>query len=295
MDKFFVNGGCATNKQLFTGVGKCDVLEGVSDYLIITRPNAEFAIPEDGDFTSALKTAINKPYNDEGKAWIVGKITTNNAPEGGDNISNTKGTRGGSVVTGQNPISIAYAFPGGVCMYNQLSRLKGMEVRVLRVDRSKNVFGTYDTDDNKLKGFSASLWITETPEADGGDVEMVTVTVSYGVDYFKELEQRSNLTLKEIPDALRPVAIVAGETTKTFAVKYTCSGEDVDAATATLLAEPANFVGDTGDTISAVTYDSATKLFTATGATKIKLATPDVLATAGVFGVEGFDELVTLN
>ena len=62
-----------------------------------------------------------------------------------------------------------------------------------------------------------------------------------------------------------------------------------------MLADSKNFVGDTGDTISAVTYDSATKLFTATGATKIKLATPDVLATAGVFGVEGFDELVTLN
>lgn len=295
MDKFFVNGGCATNNQLFTGVGKCDVSEGVSDYLIITRPNTDFTIPADGDFTSALKTALNKPYSDEGKAWIVGKITTNNAPEGGDNISNTKGTRGGSIVTGQNPISIAYAFPGGVCKYNQLSRLKGMEARVLRVDRSKNVFGTYDADTNKLKGFSASLWITETPEADGGDVEMVTVNVSYGVDYFKELEQRSNLVLKEVPEALRPVAVVAGATTGTFYVKYTCSGEDIDSATATLLADDSNFVGDTGETISAVSYDSSTKLFTVTGATKIKLATPDILAAAGVFGVEGFDELVVLN
>ena len=292
MDKFFVNGGCSTNKQMFTGVGKCDVLEGVSDYLIITRPNADFEVPKDGDFTAALKTAINKPYSDDGKAWIVGKITTNNAPEGGDNITNTKGTRGGSIVTGQNPVSISYAFPGGVCMYNQLSRLKGMEVRVLRVDRNKNVFGTYDADTNKLKGFSASLWITETPEADGGDVEMVTVNVSYGVDYFKELEQRSNVTLAEIPDALRPVAIVAGETTKTFAVKYTCSGEDIDGATATLLADTGNFVGEG---ITAITYDSETKLFTATGATKIKLATPDVLANAGVYGIEGFDEEVTLK
>lgn len=301
MDKFFVYGGCDTNKQYFTGIGKCDVKEGVTDYLVITRPNATFAKSDivNGDFTTNLQTALALDYKSANKAWIVGKITTNNAPEGGDMVQNTKGTRGGSVTTGQNPITITYAFPAGVCAYNQLARLKGMECRVLRVDRNKNVFGVYDDKTETFKGFSATLWVSETPEADGGDVEMVSVIVSYGQDYFtKELEHRSNVFVTDVPEALRPVAVVKGSTTLTAKVNYTCSGEAIDDATATALADATAWVGvnesNAEVTITAVTYTNGQFTFVGEGLAKVKLASPNDLAELNVFGIEGFDEFASI-
>lgn len=157
MEKFFVTGGCSTEQQLFTGVGKCDVAEGVVDYLLVTRSTAKFDVPANGDFTETIKSALALDYKDPNKMWIIGKITTNNAPEGGDMITNTKGTRGGSITTGQNPISIAYAMPAGICLFNQLSKFNGMECRVFRLDRNKNVFGVFNAEENKLMGFSASI------------------------------------------------------------------------------------------------------------------------------------------
>lgn len=308
MDKFFVNGGCSTDSQYFTGVGKCDVAEGVLDYLLITRSGAKYAIPADGDFTETIKKSLLLPYNDANKMWIVGKITTNNAPEGGDAIKNTKGTRGGSVTTGQNPISISYAMPGGVCVYNQLSKFNGMECRVLRLDRNSHVFGV--ADETTIKGFSASLWCTQTPEADGGDVEMITITVSFGVDYFKELSLRSNLKVSTLPDALRPIYIEKGTAAKTAKLIYGCSREALDDATCQLLATAfkpsetateavlAAFVDNNGNYPTAVAYANGVFTFTfATGtatATSVKLNTPDVLALAGVSGIEGDDDLAVI-
>lgn len=301
MDKFFVYGGCDTNKQYFTGTGKCDVKEGVTDYLVITRPNA--ACPKNqiinGDFTPVLQASLNLDYEDADKAWIVGKITTNNAPEGGDMIQNTKGTRGGSVTTGQNPITINYAFPAGVCAYNQLARLKGMECRVLRIDRNKNVFGVYDDKTETLKGFYATLWVTETPEADGGDVEMVSVIVSYGQEYFtKELEHRSNVFVTDVPEALRPVAVVKGSANLTAKVNYTCSGEAIDDATAIALADPTAWIGVNGSNegvaITAVNYSNGEFTFVGEGLSKVKLTSPSELALLNVFGIEGFGEFTSI-
>lgn len=305
MDKFYVNGGCAANKQYFSGAGKCDLAEGVTDYLLIGRKSAVLTVPENGDLTDAIKTALSLPYDDANKLWLVGKITTNNAPEGGDMITNTKGTRGGSVITGQNPISIAYAMPDGVCLFNQLSRFNGMECGIFRIDRNKNVFGVgeqvtaNDVVTETLKGFAASVWITNTPEADGGDVEMLTVNVSYGVDYFtSEFINRSNGMITETLVALNPVKIVKVATVAegsvgAFKLVYNCSGEAVDSATLGLLdMECFTF---TNATVTAVTL--ADGIFTVTGtvttattAVTAQLVTPDLLEVKGVTGIEGFAE-----
>lgn len=312
MDKFFVNGGCSTNKQYFSGVGKCDLAEGVTDYLLIGRSSAVLTVPENGDLTQAVKAALALPFDDANKLWLIGKITTNNAPEGGDMVTNTKGTRGGSITTGQNPISIAYAFPAGVCMYNQLSKFNGMECRVFRIDRNKNLFGvgelTIDANNvitETLKGFAAALWISNTPEADGGDVEMITVNVSYGVDYFTtELPNRSNGLVTETLVALNPVKIAKATPlvaeNAAFSIKYNCSGEKLDSATLNLLIDDDcyEFTNVTSIALSVNANNDIEAVVTAVDATKditVKLQSPDVLETAGIVGIEGFDEAVVIK
>ena len=56
MNENFAIGGCPADKQLFTGSGNCDVQKGYVKTLLITKQNAKYAVPADGNLDAI-------PYN----------------------------------------------------------------------------------------------------------------------------------------------------------------------------------------------------------------------------------------
>ena len=66
MNENFAIGGCPADKQLFTGSGNCDVHKGYIKTLLVTKQNAKYEVPADGNLDAIIKESVgllNLTYN----------------------------------------------------------------------------------------------------------------------------------------------------------------------------------------------------------------------------------------
>lgn len=302
MNEFFSVGGCPTDKQMFTGSGNCDVKKGYIKHLLITKMNAKYEVPADGNMDAIIAEALALPYTDPNKMWIVNDIVTNGAPEGGDNISSTAGERGGSRIVGQNPMSVTYSVVESLCRKAYLLKFKGLNMRVFEVDENNKVFGVAHQigDMTYFVGVKNHLWVTSTPATAGADA-LLNINLAHDINYFtKEEPYQSNLQISEVPSALLPVTLKKTGLGKAKLI-VPCSGEDVGERIGALL-DKTGFVAQSGADFN-VAYDAATSeyVFTTVFDTPIpnidsfKLAPVAALNELNIFDIEGIEEFVELN
>lgn len=302
MNEFFSVGGCPTDKQMFTGSGNCDVKKGYIKHLLITKMNAKYEVPADGNMDAIIAEALALPYTDPNKMWIVNDIVTNGAPEGGDNISSTAGERGGSRIVGQNPMSVTYSVVESLCRKAYLLKFKGLNMRVFEVDENNKVFGVAHQigDMTYFVGVKNHLWVTSTPATAGADA-LLNINLAHDINYFtKEEPYQSNLEITEVPSALLPVTLKKSGLGKAKLI-VPCSGEDVGERIGALL-DKTGFVAQSGADFN-VAYDAATSeyVFTTVFDTPIpnidsfKLAPVAALNNLNIFDIEGIEEFVALD
>lgn len=302
MNENFAIGGCPADKQLFTGSGNCDVSKGYVKTLLITKQNAKYAVPADGNLDAIIKESVGLPFAHPNKMWVIADIITNGAPEGGDNITSAAGERGGSHVVGQNPVSVTYSVKHSMCKQAAMLKFKGLNVRVLEVDENKKVFGiAEDVNGTRyIKGYKANLWVSTTPATASADA-LINVMVAHDVNYFTEEQPyESNAIIESAPKGLQSAQLVKTGVGKAQLLSP-CSGEDLGAIFGSLLDKTA-FVAKSGIEFN-VTFDATESeyVFTTTSEEPIpnvdefKLAPVADLYELNVLDVEGVDAYVSLD
>ena len=302
MNENFAIGGCPADKQLFTGSGNCDVQKGYIKTLLITKQNAKYEVPADGNLDAIIKESVGLPFAHPNKMWIVSDIITNGAPEGGDNITSSAGERGGSHVVGQNPMSVTYSVKHSMCKQAAMLKFKGLNVRVMEIDENKKVFGIAEDVNGAryLKGYKANLWVSTTPATASADA-LINVMVAHDVNYFTEEQPyESNGIIETAPKALQSAQLVKTGVGRAKLLSP-CSSEDLGAIFGSLLDKTA-FVAKSGIDFD-VTFDATTSeyVFTTTfdvpipNIDEFKLAPVADLYALNVLDVEGIDTYVSLD
>lgn len=302
MNENFAIGGCPADKQLFTGSGNCDVQKGYIKTLLVTKQNAKYEVPADGNLDAVIKESVGLPFSHPNKMWIVSDIITNGAPEGGDNITSSAGERGGSHVVGQNPMSVTYSVKHSMCKQAAMLKFKGLNVRVMEIDENKKVFGiAEDVNGTRyLKGYKANLWVSTTPATASADA-LINVMVAHDVNYFTEEQPyESNGIIETAPKALQSAQLVKTGVGRAKLLSP-CSSEDLGAIFGSLLDKTA-FIAKSGIDFD-VTFDATTSeyVFTTTfdvpipNIDEFKLAPVADLYELNVLDVEGIDAYVSLD
>ena len=302
MNENFAIGGCPADKQLFTGSGNCDVHKGYIKTLLVTKQNAKYEVPADGNLDAIIKESVGLPFAHPNKMWIVSDIITNGAPEGGDNITSSAGERGGSHVVGQNPMSVTYSVKHSMCKQAAMLKFKGLNVRVMEIDENKKVFGiAEDVNGTRyLKGYKANLWVSTTPATASADA-LINVMVAHDVNYFTEEQPyESNGIIETAPKALQSAQLVKTGVGRAKLLSP-CSSEDLGAIFGSLLDKTA-FIAKSGIEFD-VTFDATASeyVFTTTfdvpipNIDEFKLAPVADLYALNVLDVEGIDTYVSLD
>ena len=302
MNENFAIGGCPADKQLFTGSGNCDVQKGYIKTLLITKQNAKYEVPADGNLDAIIKESVGLPFAHPNKMWIVSDIITNGAPEGGDNITSSAGERGGSHVVGQNPMSVTYSIKHSMCKQAAMLKFKGLNVRVMEIDENKKVFGIAEDVNGAryLKGYKANLWVSTTPATASADA-LINVMVAHDINYFTEEQPyESNAIIESAPKALQSAQLVKTGVGRAKLLSP-CSSEDLGAIFGSLLDKTA-FIAKSGIEFD-VTFDATASeyVFTTTfdvpipNIDEFKLAPVADLYELNVLDVEGIDTYVSLD
>ena len=302
MNENFAIGGCPADKQLFTGSGNCDVQKGYIKTLLVTKQNAKYEVPADGNLDAIIKESVGLPFAHPNKMWVINDIITNGAPEGGDNITSSAGERGGSHVVGQNPMSVTYSVKHSMCKQAAMLKFKGLNVRVLEIDENKKVFGIAEDVNGAryIKGYKANLWVSITPATASADA-LINVMVAHDVNYFTEEQPyESNAIIESAPKGLQSAQLVKTGVGRAKLLSP-CSGEDLGDIFGSLLDKTA-FVAKSGIEFD-VTFDATASeyVFTTTfdvpipNIDEFKLAPVADLYALNVLNIEGIDTYVSLD
>ena len=156
----------SSNANVRTGSPNGDRQPGRIVSLGITPVNALFPC-EGEEFNAALEGYVS----DSALRLMPVKGIAQATREGGDINAPTLGSYGGTRPIGQNALSIAYMVEGGLCLYKELSKLNGREMRVFEMDADNYLFGTVVTKDAKdfFAGYKGFVYTTFTP-TDGSEL-----------------------------------------------------------------------------------------------------------------------------
>lgn len=246
MKTLFLNGTCETVLAAF-GKETCASFKGLPKGFLFSE--ADFKLPMEGTFYDeygmSLGTALEVfdnlvPFTSGGRRPQVMAYypnVTNMETSGGDVRTSQEGF-GGTMPNGRNAFSETYTIiDGGECLYKQLIKLQGRELRMFKIDDQDVLFGVLDKADN-LKGYAVNIAVTERPN-NGSNVGAIILNVYYTADYQKEREREVAISLGDEIKTLRVLTIkngVGGDRTR-FQIVYACSGRSITAGSENSAAE----------------------------------------------------------
>lgn len=238
MKTLFLNGTCEPVLAAF-GKETCASFKGLPKGFLFSE--ADFKLPMEGMFYDeygvSLGTALEVfndfvPFTPEGRRPQVMAYypnVTNMETSGGDVRTSQEGF-GGTMPNGRNAYSETYTIiDGGECLYKQLIKLQGRELRMFKIDDQDVLFGVLDKADN-LKGYAVHIAVTERPN-NGSNVGAIILNVYYTADYQKEREREVAISLGDEIKTLRVLTIKngVGGDTPYFQIVYACSGRSITA------------------------------------------------------------------
>lgn len=239
MKTLFLNGTCEPVLAAF-GKETCASFKGLPKGFLFSE--ADFKLPMEGTFYDqvgiSLGTALEVfdnlvPFTPEGRRPQVMAYypnVTNMETSGGDVRTSQEGF-GGTMPNGRNAFSETYTIiDGGECLYKQLIKLQGRELRMFKIDDQDVLFGVLDKADN-LKGYAVNIAVTERPN-NGSNVGAIILNVYYTADYQKEREREVAISLGDEIKTLRVITIKngVGANPRHFRIVYACSGRSITAA-----------------------------------------------------------------
>lgn len=280
-------GNCGSERP-YTKKGSCDIPESTINTLIITDLNANYPLDVD-----TFKTAFEGYFSVDGiQRMYPVKDLVGSANNGGEINAPELGTFGGPTPNGITAFNVVYQINAGSCMYKELSKLNGHDVRVFRVDKKKNIYGTVVTKNNVdyFSGFKAKVYAQEMP--DSGDAAYVlNLAVYYSTDYESESQNKHGFNIGNVPDGLEGIKLIPGSVTATAKVVTSCGGMDI---TPMYTWTADMFVDSAGTNPTSVNTTTASGYITFSPNGAYKIANAEILDAGNVIGYEGVDEYVKL-
>ena len=236
MKTLFLDGTC---KSVLAAFGKetCATFKGLPKGFLFSE--ADFQLPVVGTFFDKFGashgTALEifnglVPFTSEGRRPQVMAYypnVTNMEANGGDVRTSQEGF-GGTIPNGRNAYSETYTIiDGGECLYKQLIKLQGREMRMFKIDDQDVLYGTLDKSEN-VKGYKVHIAVTDRPN-NGANVGAILLNIYYTADYQKERESEIAIALGDEIKTLRVLTIKSGvnRSTTRFQIVYACSGRSI--------------------------------------------------------------------
>lgn len=203
----------------------CNTFEAQPRGIIITT--ADFFIPPLVDKLATLIAAA-KAYPNT-KVFPIMDGLVNVEPSGGDARIAQEGF-GESSVNGNNPYQETLTLTrGGLCLYKQLTKLHGQNLRIFLVDVDFKAYGTVDNEGN-TRGFAMNLGVAYRKNV-GTTTAGIILTVLYSNAYNTEFINVASFIVSENIRARKSVSLFqSGYDDDVIRFKLlTCSGVDVTA------------------------------------------------------------------
>ena len=245
MKTLFLDGTC---KSVLAAFGKetCATFKGLPKGFLFSE--ADFQLPVVGTFFDKFGvsqgTALEifnglVPFTSDGRRPQVMAYypnVTNMEANGGDVRTSQEGF-GGTIPNGRNAYSETYTIlDGGECLYKQLVKLQGREMRMFKIDDQDVLYGTLDKSEN-IKGYKVHIAVTDRPN-NGANVGAILLNIYYTADYQKERESEIAISLGDEIKTLRILTIKNGVgSILNFQIVYACSGRSITAGNPALAAE----------------------------------------------------------
>lgn len=240
--------GIPCNPAVLAAFGKeaCGKFKGLPKGFVFTPDDFSFdattaavQTPEDvvdmlnsfvhyGALTGSDIRTPNEPQISPYYAQIVNIETT-----GGDPNIVQEGF-GGGVPNGINAYSEVYTITdGGDCMFKQLSKLIGQEIRVFKIDDKDVLYGTMDRS-GMVRGYRAYVTPYDRPNS-GTTTAAIMLSIVYSTTYQQERAQEVAIYLGQELETMRELSLLAvpGVATQ-FQVVTSCSGQSITKGNPTL-------------------------------------------------------------
>lgn len=286
----FIASLCKGNKKAHTKVGECSMFEGTPHGFIIHDKGKFYSLDETA-FNIAIQAGIIAVGSDR-IIPLLGGIT-DYQPTGGDVRTSQEGF-GPETPIGINAKRVDYIInEGGLCLFKELGKLNGKQIRLFPVDKSKIAYGTIATieGENHFRGFLAKLWRTKRDNT-GSQTGAIILSVFYDADYENEENAMAAIALTGDVEGLTGVVLKrTGAGKAKFVVA--CSGEDLTEAYGATLATAALYTDATGSNPTTVTYANGELTFDPVG--KYMIGDAATLNAADIEGYEGEEEYTDLT
>lgn len=245
MKTLFLDGTCKTVLAAF-GKETCATFKGLPKGFLFSED--DFQLPIEGTFFDeygvSQGTALEifnglVPFTVDGRRPQVMAYypnVTNMESNGGDVRTSQEGF-GGTIPNGRNAYSETYTIlDGGECLYKQLVKLQGREMRMFKIDDQDVLYGTLDKSEN-LKGYKVRIAVTDRPN-NGANVGAIMLNIYYTADYQKERESEIAISLGDEIKTLRMLTIKngVGGSSGQFQIVYACSGRSITSGDPSLAA-----------------------------------------------------------
>jgi hypothetical protein len=281
---------CKTNDYAHTKTGNCAIFDGTPTGLIFTDKDSLYSM--DGEtFDAEIREAVYKKGKDRVTPLMYGIVAM--SVSGGDLRTSQEGF-GPETPNGLNALREDYTIDsGGFCLYKQLSKLNGRQMRVFKIDASGNIFGTAIIKDGeeKFRGYSATIGVSRRIST-GEQTGAILLSILYRTNF-----QNEDINTHSVEFSGGDIEGLEGiKLKKTAAGKAkvitSCESEDITELLGADLAEPDLYVSKTGTKPTAVIYASGELTFTPAAAYRIVDAA--ALQAANINGYEGENEYVDI-
>lgn len=283
--KGFITSKCKTDDPAHTRMAQCSLFEAAPIGFIIH--NKDYSFPSD---SAGFNTEIENSMVSVGLKRAVPVLNglVDYTPSGGDAKSSQEGF-GPEVINGINPKKGKYTFDkGGICLFKQMSKMNGQEVRIFNVDKNKVAYGTVATIENEevFRGFLATIF-TERRENDGKATGGVIVTINYSEKYEEEQQAMASFQIDGELEGLTGIILQKTGGAGHAKVVVACSGDDLTRSLSDILDDPEIYADTMGKSPAGVSYNTATEDITITPTGSYKIRDAEVLSSKDIDGYEG--------
>lgn len=296
--KGFVAGTCAVGDVPHTKVGSCALFAGTPAGLVFHDKNHSFSMDSE-TFNQEILAAMSAIGM--GRAFPVTEGIVDMRPTGGDVRTQQEGF-GPENPNGLNALRETYVITsGGICLYKQLAKLSGRQMRVFLIDNANSIYGTVadvvtgvNITEERFRGYLVTVYVRHRRNT-GTQSGAIEIDLFYDAKFEAEEKNTHSTILDVALEGISGLILVPGSAPSNAKVLIACSADDVTAFYGTKLADQTLYKRKDGTAITNVVYANGEITFTpATAGGQYQLETADKFEAATILGVEGENVWTTL-
>jgi len=290
--KGFVAGICAVGDVPHTKTGGCALFAGTPAGLVFHDKNYSFTMDSD-IFNQEILAAMSAMGT--GRAFPITEGIVDMRPTGGDVRTQQEGF-GPENPNGLNALRETYVITsGGICLYKQLAKLSGRQMRVFLIDNANSIYGTVadvvvgaGVTEERFRGYLVTVYVRHRRNT-GTQSGAIEIDLFYDANFENEEKNTHSVILDVTLEGLSGLVLVPGSQPSSARVLIACSSDDVTSFYGMLLADANLYKRKDGAHIMSVSYMPHGELMFSppTSDGLYQLESADKFEAVNIFGVEG--------